>query len=58
MVNKFELNKISKTILKGCNFLNEKSKNNNESLRAGAGKLMFTNGMSIEDFAHKFNLPL
>jgi hypothetical protein len=54
---KSQYDKISKKVLQKCNFINKKSNNNNKSLKAGTGKLMFTNGMSLDEFSTKYKLP-
>lgn len=48
---------ISKNVLKKCNYLKDKNPNSNGKLKAGSGKLMITNGMSINDFTQKFHVP-
>ena len=52
------MNKLGKIILQKCHFINNKY-NDNESnkLQKGTGKLMITNGLSINDFLNKFSLP-
>ena len=53
-----DMNKLGKIILQKCHFINNKY-NDNESnkLQKGTGKLMITNGLSINDFLNKFSLP-
>lgn len=48
---------ISKSVLKRCNFLHNKSDFNNKCLKSGQGKLMMTSGLTINDFAKKYNIP-
>jgi hypothetical protein len=48
---------ISKNVLKRCNYLKEKNPNSRGVLKAGTGKLMITNGMSLNDFTKKFGVP-
>ena len=57
MFYKSQVDKISKKVLEKCNFISKKSNNNNKKLKAGTGKLMFTNGMSLDDFSTKYKLP-
>ena len=52
--NKDQINLISKKALLKCNYFMDKNKNNNMSLKSGEGKLMNTNGMSINDFEKKY----
>jgi hypothetical protein len=54
---KSQVDKISKKVLEKCNFFSKKSNNNNGKLKSGSGKLMFTNGMSLDDFSAKYKLP-
>lgn len=54
-VNK-DLDLIAKNVLSKCNIRHQKHSNSNHSLKAGEGKLMMTNGMSINDFLLKYNL--
>jgi len=42
--------------LNKCNISKSKNKNNNKALKAGEGKLMMTNGVSISEFKKKFKL--
>ena len=51
--NKKDLPKISKVILKECNYI--KNSFNNE--KAGAGKTMITRGLSVNEFTQKYGLP-
>ena len=54
-VNK-DLYLIAKNVLNKCNIRHQKHSNSNHNLKAGEGKLMITNGMSINDFLLKYNL--
>ena len=51
--NKKDLPKISKVILKECNYI--KNSFNNE--KAGTGKTMITRGLSVNEFTKKYGLP-
>ena len=51
--NKKDLAKISKAILKECNYI----KNYFDKEKAGAGKTMITRGLSVEQFTKKYGLP-
>lgn len=46
---------LSKKVLKNCNYINEKNKNNNKYLAMGEGKLSCTNGMTINEFSRTYN---
>ena len=50
--NQFEL--ITNKILHKCNIFNNKSKFNNTILKKRNGKLMFTRGLSINQFEQKY----
>ena len=50
--NQFEL--ITNKILDKCNIFNHKSKFNNTILKKRNGKLMFTRGLSINQFEKKY----
>ena len=52
IVNQFNL--IANKILKLCNVYKNKSLHNNINLKAGSGKTMITQGMSINDFEKKY----
>ena len=53
-----DINKLGKIILKKCHFVNNKFFNNKENkLQKGNGKLMITNGLSINEFTDRFSLP-
>jgi hypothetical protein len=51
-----QINSISYKVLHTCNIWKNKNKNNNTKLKSGTGKLMMTNGISISEFAKKYNL--
>ena len=51
--NKKDLKGISDAILKKCNYVSKHFEPNN----TGNGKLMFTRGMSVNEFAKKYGLP-
>ena len=51
-----ELKKITKLMLKKCNFVHDKSKHNNTCLKKGNGKLMSTSGLTINQFYEKYHL--
>jgi hypothetical protein len=53
---KNQMNVIANKILKKCNVINHKNKNNNKALLTGDGKLMITNGLTLAEFEKKFNL--
>ena len=53
---KSDLEHISTKILEKCKWRHQKIKNDEESFKAGSGKLMFTNGMSILEFEQKYHL--
>lgn len=57
-VLKAKLDLISKKILKNCNYLHSKSKNNPATLKNGSGKSSITSGMTVNEFAKRFNLPI
>lgn len=50
------MDKIAQEVLNMCNFYHSKNKNNNTLLRAGDGKLMMTNGMTVAEFEKRYNL--
>ena len=54
--NKNDLNKIAARILNRCNYFHKKHVNNDTELKAGEGKTMITNGMSVRDFVKKYHL--
>ena len=47
---------IAKKVLNMCNVYHNKSKHNNTKLKKRNGKLMMTNGLSVQQFEKKFNL--
>ena len=51
--NKNDIKGISNAILKKCNYINKHFDVEN----AGSGKLMFTRGMTVNEFSKKFGLP-
>ena len=51
--NKKDISKISKVILKECNYV----KNYFEKEKSGAGKTMITRGLSVDEFTKKYRLP-
>ena len=51
-----ELQKITKLMLKKCNYVHNKSKHNNTCLKKGNGKLMSTSGLTINQFYKKYHL--
>ena len=52
------MNKLGKIIIEKFHFINNKFYNNeNNKLQKGNGKLMITNGLSINEFIDKFSLP-
>ena len=48
-----DLDKISKAILKECNYI----KNYYDKENAGDGKTMITRGLSVNEFTKKYRLP-
>ena len=56
--DKNDMKNLGKIILQKCHFVNNKYNNNeNNKLQKGNGKLMITNGLSINEFIDKFALP-
>ena len=51
-----EFDLITKKILRLCKVYYNKSKNNNQSLKAGNGKSMITPGLSLNSFEKKYKL--
>lgn len=51
-----QMETIAKKILNKCNVYHSKNKNSNHQLKAGEGKLMMTNGMSIKNFLSRYKL--
>ena len=57
--NKNDLNNLGKIVLKQCHFINTKfDETGNNQLKKGKGKLMITNGLSVNEFLNKHSLPL
>lgn len=54
--NVSQINSIAFKVLNKCNISRPKNKNNNKMLKAGEGKLMMTNGISISEFMKKYKL--
>jgi hypothetical protein len=54
--NVSQINAIAYKVLNKCNISKSKNKNNNGMLKAGEGKLMMTNGISISEFLKKYKL--
>ena len=54
--NREDITSISKIILTKCHYFHKKNKNNNTSLMSGNGKLMQTNGLTINEFLNKYNV--
>ena len=49
---------LGKIALKKCHFINSKfDENENNQLKKGEGKLMITNGLSLNEFLDKYSLP-
>ena len=57
LFKKDDYKEISKFILKKCHFINKKFDEKEKGIKIGEGKLMMTNGMSINEFAKKYSLP-
>ena len=56
--NKNDMKNLGNMALKKCHFINTKYDNNkNNNLKKGEGKLMITNGLSLNDFLDKYSLP-
>lgn len=51
-----QIDVIALKILNKCNITKEKNENNNKRLKSGQGKLMITNGMSINEFERKIGI--
>jgi hypothetical protein len=47
---------IATRVLDKCNYSHKKNKNNNKVLKNGEGKLMMTNGLTINEFEQKYKL--
>ena len=56
--NKNDLSNLGKLVLKKCHFINTKFDNDGKNkLKKGEGKLMITNGLSVNEFLNKHSLP-
>ena len=55
-LNRDDICGISKLVLANCNYFHKKNKNNNSVLKSRNGKLMHTNGLSVNEFMTKYNL--
>ena len=53
---KEDIKTISEKILKKCNFYHSKSQKSQDELIEGNGKLMFTCGLTVNDFSRKYHL--
>lgn len=53
---KSETDKIARKVLKVCNYSHKKNLNNNKILKTGEGKMMITNGLTLNEFNKKYNL--
>ena len=51
-----QFNLIANRVLNLCNVYHKKDRHNNTSLKKGTGKMMFTQGLSVNDFEKKYNL--
>ena len=52
---KKDMKTITDIIFQKCNYYNKKSQFNNKNLVKNNGKLMFTSGLTINDFSSKYN---
>ena len=52
--NQFDL--IANRVLNLCHVYKKKNKHNNGSLKKGNGKMMFTQGLTINEFEKKYDL--
>ena len=57
-IHKTQIDIIAQKILKNCNFVHKKNKNNQTNLKKGEGKVMITQGLSLNEFRMKFKLPI
>lgn len=57
-IDKTNIDLIAQKVLKKCNFIHAKNKNNQRTLRKGDGKVMITAGLTVKDFGMKFKLPI
>ena len=51
-----QFNLIANRVLNLCNVYHKKDRHNNTSLKKGNGKMMFTQGLSVNDFEKKYNI--
>jgi hypothetical protein len=51
-----QFNLIANRVLNLCNVYRKKDKHNNTNLKKGNGKMMFTQGMTLNEFGNKYNL--
>ena len=51
-----DMKNIANVIFTKCNYINKKSESNDNILIKNNGKLMFTSGLSVNDFEIKYNL--
>lgn len=49
------MDEIAKYILKKCNYIHDKNKKHEATVKAGEGKLMITGGMTVSEFLKKYN---
>lgn len=49
---------ITRKMLQKCNVYHHKNKNNNSFVKSRQGKLMITNGMTVQEFEAKYNFSL
>jgi hypothetical protein len=47
---------IASKVLKNCNFIHTKSKNNNTRIKKGSGKMMITSGLTLDQFKEKYHV--
>ena len=56
--NESDMKNLGKIALKNCHFINTKFDDNEKNhLKKGEGKLMITNGLSLNQFLDKYSLP-
>ena len=56
MIPLSQIDLIAKKVLKNCNYVREKSINNNGMRRKGDGKLMVTSGLTVSEFKKRYQL--
>jgi len=56
LIDKRDTKGIVTKVLESCNIYNKKSESNNTRLKSGEGKLMITNGLTINNFRSKYHL--